>query len=294
MFRVTTLNLENPPRIESKPGGAVDYSQDFFGGEAHLTVSGQLEAELFASALTNVYTFGPTFRAENSNTPRHLAEFWMIEPEMAFCDLSGNMENAEEMIKFVIRHVLDSCEEDMQFFNQWIEKGILESLEKVEKASFERITYTEAIGALEKSGKDFEFPVSWGMDIQTEHERYLTEEHIKRPVFVTDYPKDIKAFYMRLNDDEKTVRAMDLLVPRLGEIIGGSQREEREDVLRRRLQECGLPEDQYWWYLDLRKFGSVPHAGYGLGFERMVMYLTGIQNVRDIMPFPRTPGNAEF
>lgn len=294
MFRVSTLDSSEPPRVSAEQGGGVDFSKDFFGSEASLTVSGQLEAELFASALSKVYTFGPTFRAENSNTPRHLAEFWMIEPEVAFCDLKGNMELAEDFIKYVISYVLENCQEDMEFFNKWIEKGIIDSLQQVAAADFERMTYTDAISVLEKSGKKFEFPVSWGIDIQTEHERFLTEEHVGRPVFVTNYPKDIKAFYMRLDESGDTVSAMDLLVPRLGEIIGGSQREEREDVLRSRLKECELDEETYWWYLDLRRFGTVPHAGFGLGFERMVMYLTGISNIRDVVPFPRTPGNAEF
>lgn len=294
MFRVSTLDPNKLPRIGDKPDDAVDFSQDFFGREASLTVSGQLEAEIFALALSNVYTFGPTFRAENSNTPRHLAEFWMIEPEMAFYDLRDNMALGEAFIKYIISYVLDHCPEDMAFFDRWIEKGILESLRSVAEADFAHMTYSDAIAALEKSGKNFEFPVRWGMDIQTEHERYLTEEYVGRPVYVTNYPKDIKAFYMRLDEDERTVSAMDLLVPRLGEIIGGSQREEREDVLRRRIRECGLEEETYWWYLELRRFGSVPHAGFGLGFERMVMYLTGMSNIRDVVPFPRTPGNAAF
>lgn len=288
MFQVTKLDID---RSSSKP---IDYSEDFFGKKAFLTVSGQLEAELYASALSNVYTFGPTFRAENSNTPRHLAEFWMIEPEMAFCDLNGDMSLAEEFIKFIISYVLENCEEDMKFFNSWIEKGIIDSLESVVKADFAHITYTEAINVLEKSGKDFEFPVSWGIDLQTEHERYLSEEFCKKPVFVTNYPKDIKAFYMRLDEGEKTVSAMDLLAPRCGEIIGGSQREERYDVLVRRIQECELDVEEYSWYLDLRRFGSVPHAGFGLGFERIIMYITGMTNIRDVIPFARTPGNAEF
>lgn len=292
MFRVTTLDPAEPPRVAGST--AVDYSQDFFGQEASLTVSGQLEAELFATALGKVYTFGPTFRAENSNTPRHLAEFWMVEPEMAFYELRDNIDLAEEFIKYVISFVLERCPEDMEFFDKWIEKGIIAAVRSVAEASFERVTYTEAIGILEKSGRAFEFPVHWGMDIQTEHERYLAEEHFKRPVFVTNYPKEIKAFYMRLDDGEKTVSAMDLLVPRLGEIIGGSQREEREDVLRRRIRECHLPEENYWWYLDTRRFGTVPHAGFGLGFERMVMYMTGMNNIRDVIPFPRTPSNAAF
>ncbi len=294
MFRVTTLDLEQPPRLEGDYGGKIDYSRDFFGAEASLTVSGQLEAETFASALSNVYTFGPTFRAENSNTPRHLAEFWMVEPEMAFCDLQGNMNLAEDFLRFVIRYVLDHCAADLEFFDQWIEKGVVQALEKVAQAQFAQMTYSEAISAMEQSSRKFEFPVHWGADIQTEHERFLSEEYVGGPVFVTNYPKEIKAFYMRLDEGEKTVSAMDLLVPRLGEIIGGSQREEREAVLRRRIQECGLAEQPYWWYLDLRRYGSVPHAGFGLGFERMVMYLTGMSNIRDVIPFPRTPGNADF
>ena len=291
LFRVTTLDLNDVPKNDK---GHVDFTKDFFEAEASLTVSGQLEAELYASALGDVYTFGPTFRAENSNTPRHLAEFWMIEPEMAFCDLSGNMSVAEDFTKSVIRAVLDNCEEDMQFFEQRIEKGIIKSLEQVASARFEHMTYTKAIEALEKSGKNFEFPVKWGVDLQTEHERYLSEELVRGPVFVTNYPKEIKAFYMRLDPDERTVSAMDLLVPRLGEIIGGSQREERGDVLRRRINECGLPEQHYWWYLDIRRFGSVPHAGFGMGFERLLMYLTGMTNIRDVIPFARVPGSAAF
>ncbi|MCB0322785.1 MAG: asparagine--tRNA ligase [Bdellovibrionales bacterium] len=296
LFRVTTLPLESPPRMAAATGaaGAVDYTQDFFGTETHLTVSGQLQAEPFACAMTDVYTFGPTFRAENSNTPRHLAEFWMVEPEMAFCDLQQDASLAEDFLRYLIRHVLKHCEEDMAFFDKWIANGIIESLQKVADAAFERITYTEAVAALERSGKQFEFPVAWGADLQTEHERYLTDDYIGRPVFVTNYPKEIKAFYMRLDEGERTVAAMDLLVPRLGEIIGGSQREEREDVLLRRLAELQMEADKLWWYLDIRRFGSVPHAGFGLGFERMLMYLTGVSNIRDSIPFPRTPGNAEF
>ena len=291
MFTVTTLDLDNLPKNDK---AQVDYAKDFFGSQSSLTVSGQLQAEVFACALSDVYTFGPTFRAENSNTPRHLAEFWMVEPEMAFCDLAGNMELSEEFIKYVISHVFENCKEDMEFFDRWIEKGIIDSLENVRSAEFAQMTYTEAIKVLENASENFEFPVYWGADLQTEHEKYLTERHVKRPVFVTDYPKEIKAFYMRRNEDEKTVRAMDLLVPRLGEIIGGSQREEREDVLRERIRECELPEEELWWYLELRRFGTVPHAGFGLGFERLLMYLSGISNIRDIIPFPRTPGNASF
>jgi asparaginyl-tRNA synthetase len=291
MFGVTTLDLMNLPRT---PDGAVDYSQDFFGKPAYLTVSGQLEAEAFALAFTNVYTFGPTFRAENSNTPRHLAEFWMIEPEMAFCDLDGNRQLAEEFLKYLIAAVLDECHEDLELFNKWIDDSVFSTLEHVLNSPFEHITYTEAIKLLQDSGQNFEYPPRWGADIQTEHERYLTETLFKRPVVVTDYPKEIKAFYMRLNDDEKTVRAMDVLVPRIGEIIGGSQREERYEVLLQRIRELGLDERNYWWYLDLRRYGSAPHSGFGLGFERMMMFVTGMKNIRDVIPFPRTPGNAEF
>ncbi|MCS6949816.1 MAG: asparagine--tRNA ligase [bacterium] len=291
MFGVTTLDLMNLPRT---PNGAIDYSQDFFGKPAFLTVSGQLEAEAFALAFTNVYTFGPTFRAENSNTPRHLAEFWMVEPEMAFCDLDGNRQIAEEFLKYLIATVLDECHEDLELFNKWIDNTVFSTLEHVLHSPFEHITYTEAIRLLQESGQNFEYPPRWGADIQTEHERYLTETLFKRPVVVTDYPKEIKAFYMRLNDDEKTVRAMDVLVPRIGEIIGGSQREERYDVLLRRIREMGLDERNYWWYLDLRRYGSAPHSGFGLGFERMMMFVTGMKNIRDVIPFPRTPGNAEF
>lgn len=291
MFRVTTLDLENPDRDDS---GKVDQSLDFFGKETNLTVSGQLEAETFALAFKNVYTFGPTFRAENSNTKRHAAEFWMIEPEIAFADLDDNMTLAEEMVKYVIDYVLKECPEEMAFFDQRIEKGIIDRLQKLVDADFGRITYTEAVEALLGSGHEFEFPVSWGIDLQTEHERYLTEEIYKKPVFVTNYPKEIKSFYMRLNDDGKTVAAMDMLVPGVGELIGGSQREERLDVLKDRISELGLDEEDYWWYLELRKFGTTRHAGYGLGFERLIMYLTGIGNIRDVIPFPRTVNNAEF
>lgn len=269
-------------------------SEDFFGAEAHLTVSGQLQAEIAALALGSVYTFGPTFRAENSNTSRHLAEFWMIEPEMAFCDLDADAALAESFLVYVIRSVLDQCEEDMAFFQQRIDKTVIERLEHVVSSPFERITYSEAIELLETSGRAFEFPVEWGIDLQSEHERWLAEEKIGRPVVVTDYPKDIKAFYMYLNEDGRTVRAMDVLVPQVGEIVGGSQREHRLDVLRARLAEHDLPEERYWWYLDLRRYGSVPHAGFGLGFERLVQYITGMQNIRDVIPFPRVPGYAEF
>ena len=291
MFRVTTLDMNQPPRTEE---GKIDYSEDFFGKEASLTVSGQLEAETFAMAFRNVYTFGPTFRAENSNTARHASEFWMIEPEMAFADLEDNMVLAETMIKYIIQYVLDHAPEEMEFFNNFVDKGLLERLQVILGNEFGRVTYTEAVELLIQSGKEFQFPVSWGMDLQTEHERYLTEEIFKKPVFVTDYPKDIKAFYMRLNDDGRTVAACDLLVPGVGEIIGGSQREERLEVLRERMDQMGLDEKDYWWYLDLRKYGGVKHAGYGLGFERILMYITGMSNIRDVLPFPRTPNSAEF
>jgi asparaginyl-tRNA synthetase len=291
LFCVSTLDAAKPPRAD---GGGIDYSQDFFARETFLTVSGQLEAEIGALALTNVYTFGPTFRAENSNTSRHLAEFWMIEPEMAFCDLRGNMDLAEAFLKEVFRAVLEDCPDDMEFFDERIDDTVLSTLNHIIETSFERITYTEAVEILERSGKSFEYPVRWGAELQSEHERYLTEEHIRRPVIVTDYPADIKAFYMYLNDDEKTVRAMDVLVPKVGEIIGGAQREDRKDVLLRRMRAAGLPEDRYWWYVDLRRYGSVPHAGFGLGFERMVQFMTGMANIRDVIPFPRVPGFAEF
>jgi asparaginyl-tRNA synthetase len=291
MFNVTSLSLDNPPRTGA---GAIDWTRDFFSRPAYLTVSGQLEGEIFALAFSKVYTFGPTFRAENSNTPRHLAEFWMVEPEIAFYELEDNMALAEEFLKFTIRRVLDHCREEMEFFNERIEKTVLATLEHVAESKFGHITYTEAVQELIKSPRTWEFPVAWGNDLQTEHERYLSEEVFKRPVIVTDYPKDIKPFYMRVNDDEKTVRAMDVLVPRVGEIIGGSQREERYDVLLQRLRDAGLDEKSYWWYLDLRRYGSVPHSGFGLGLERMMMYLTGLKNIRDVIPFPRTPGNADF
>ncbi len=291
MFRITTLDLENLPK---KDDNTVDFSQDFFGKSTNLTVSGQLEAECFAMAFDKVYTFGPTFRAENSNTARHAAEFWMIEPEIAFADLKDDMDLAEEMIKYVIRYVMDKCAADLEFFNLRIDNGLLERLTNLVNADFKRVTYTEAVELLEKSGHKFDYPVSWGCDLQTEHERYLTEEIFKSPVFLTDYPKEIKAFYMRLNDDGKTVAATDLLVPGVGEIIGGSQREERLDVLLERMKELGLNEEDYWWYLDLRRYGGTKHAGFGLGFERLIMYLTGISNIRDAIPFPRTVGTAEF
>ncbi len=291
MFHITTLDMDNPPRTEQ---GKVDYSQDFFGKETSLTVSGQLEAETFALAFRNVYTFGPTFRAENSYTARHASEFWMIEPEVAFADLEDNMDLAEAMIKYIINYVLEHAPEEMEFFNKFVDKGLLDRLHSLVSAQFVRVTYTEAVDLLKKSGKKFEYPVEWGIDLQTEHERYLTEEIYKKPVFVTDYPKDIKAFYMRLNDDNKTVAACDLLVPGVGEIIGGSQREERYDVLKSRMDEMDLDEKDYWWYMDLRKYGGVKHAGYGLGLERIIMYLTGMGNIRDVLPFPRTPKTAEF
>lgn len=291
MFRLTTLDLNDVPKTED---GKVDYSQDFFGKEANLTVSGQLNAEIMALAFRNVYTFGPTFRAENSYTGRHASEFWMIEPEIAFADLEDNMELAEDMIKYIINYVLENCPEEMAFFNSFVDKGLLERLNKIVNSEFTRITYTKAIELLLESGHKFEYPVEWGCDLQTEHERYITEQIYNAPVFVTDYPKEIKAFYMRMNEDGKTVRAMDLLVPGVGEIIGGSQREERHDVLLDRIHECGLNEEDYWWYLELRKYGTATHSGFGLGFERIIMYLTGISNIRDVIPFPRTPKNAEF
>ena len=291
MFQVTTLDLDNLPRDEE---GKIDYSKDFFGKKANLTVSGQLEGEIMALAFRNIYTFGPTFRAENSNTARHASEFWMMEPEMAFCDINGNMDMAEEMIKFIISYVMEQCPEEMQFFNSFIDKGLIERLNHIVNSDFARITYTEAVDILQKSGKKFEYPVEWGLELQTEHERYLTEEVFKKPMFVINYPKDCKAFYMRLNDDGKTVAAMDMLVPGVGEIIGGSQREERYDVLLSRIKEMGLDEDTYDWYLDLRRYGGVFHSGYGLGFDRILMYLTGMSNIRDVQMFPRTPGNAEF
>jgi asparaginyl-tRNA synthetase len=290
MFRVTTLDLQDPP----KKDGSVDVGEDFFGKPTFLTVSGQLEAEIFALALSDVYTFGPTFRAENSNTSRHLAEFWMVEPEVAFCDLDGLADLAEDFLKQVFGQVLNSCPEDLAFFNQWYDKSAVATLEAIVNSRFERLTYTEAIRILKSSGENFEFPVEWGRDLQSEHERYITEKRIGKPVVVTDYPKEIKAFYMRVNDDDKTVRAMDVLVPRIGEIIGGSQREERRDVLLERMKQAGIDEKNYWWYLDLRQYGTVPHAGFGLGFERTVQFITGMQNIRDVIPFPRTPKNAEF
>lgn len=291
MFKVSTLDVNNLPKMED---GQVDMSQDFFGGETSLTVSGQLNVETYAMAFRNVYTFGPTFRAENSNTPRHAAEFWMIEPEIAFADLADDMELAEEMIKYIIEYVLKEAPAEMAFFNQFVDKGLIDRLHNVISNDFERITYTKAIEILEQNKDNFEYPVHWGADLQTEHERYLTEEHFKKPVFVTDYPKDIKAFYMKLNDDDKTVAAMDLLVPGVGEIIGGSQREDDLDVMYRRMEEMGLDKEEYWWYLDLRKYGGTRHAGFGLGFERMIMYVTGMKNIRDVVSFPRTVNNCHI
>lgn len=290
-FLVTSLDIANTPKTKE---GKVDFEKDFFKSESTLTVSGQLEAEIFATALKDVYTFGPTFRAENSNTTRHLSEFWMIEPEMSFCDLDGNINLAEEFIKYVIKYVLDNCMDDLEFFQKrdWTAKNHISRLEELVNSNFKRMDYTEAINILEKSGKKFEFPVSWGIDLQSEHERFLTENYAKGPITVVNYPKEIKAFYMRLNEDGKTVRAMDMLVPGLGEIIGGSQREERYQVLLNKIKEAGLPEEDYSWYLELRKFGTVPHSGFGLGFERLLMYLTGMQNIRDVIPFPRFPGFA--
>ncbi len=296
MFAVSTL-LEPGMGADGSPIphlSGKDYKDDFFGKPAFLTVSGQLEAETLALGLTNVYTFGPTFRAENSSTARHLAEFWMVEPEQAFCSLEGNMNLAEEFLKYVIQYALDNCGQDLDFFNQRIEPELLNTLKHVVESPFERMPYTEAIKILESSGEKFEYPVFWGCDLQSEHERWLTEVKVGRPVILTDYPKDIKAFYMRLNDDNKTVRAMDVLAPRIGEIIGGSQREERLDVLERRIAEMGLPLEAYWWYLDLRKFGSAPHSGFGLGLERLLMYVTGMKNIRDVIPYYRVPGSAEF
>lgn len=291
MFRVTTIDAEKPPKTAE---GKVDYTKDFFGCPTYLTVSGQLNAEAYACALTDVYTFGPTFRAENSNTARHLAEFWMIEPEMAFAELSDNMECAESYIKFITKYVLEKCADDMAFFNQFIEPGIIERLQKVIDTPFEHATYTYAVRILQKSGKTFEFPVEWGMDLQSEHERYLTEEFFQKPVILTDYPRKIKAFYMRDNADGKTVAAMDVLVPKIGEIIGGSQREERYDALEQKIREFGLDPQPYWWYLELRQYGSVPHSGFGAGFERLIRFVTGLDNIRDVIPFPRFPGSASF
>lgn len=291
MFRVTVLDAANPP-LDSD--GNVDWTEDFFGKETNLTVSGQLEAEAFALAFRNVYTFGPTFRAENSNTARHASEFWMIEPEIAFADLYDDMDLAEDMVKYIINYTLENAPEEMEFFNKFIDEGLLERLDNIVSSDFERITYTEAVKILERSGKKFEYPVSWGIELQTEHERYITEQVFKKPVFVIDYPKDFKAFYMRLNDDNRTVAACDMLVPGVGEIIGGSMREERLDVLTERMNAAGMRPENYDWYIDLRKYGGVKHAGFGLGFERMIMYMTGMSNIRDVLPFPRTPNNAGF
>ncbi|NCR96648.1 MAG: asparagine--tRNA ligase [Microcystis aeruginosa L311-01] len=284
LFTVTSLDLKNP----------ANFAEDFFGKRAYLTVSGQLQAEVMAMALSNVYTFGPTFRAENSNTSRHLAEFWMVEPEMAFCDLEGDQDLAEAFLKYIFKFVLENCPEDLQFFNERIDKTVLSTAENIVNSEFGRITYSEAIELLEKADRQFEFPVEWGVDLQSEHERYLAEELFKKPVIVTNYPKTIKAFYMRLDDNNKTVSAMDILAPKIGEIIGGSQREERLDVLIQRMQEQGMNPDDLWWYLDLRRYGSVPHAGFGLGFERLVQFMTGMTNIRDVIPFPRTPLSADF
>ena len=291
MFQVTTLDLKNPPRL---PNGEIDYSEDFFGKQAHLTVSGQLNGEMYACALGDIYTFGPTFRAENSNTARHAAEFWMIEPEMAFADINDNMDTAEDMVRYCVAYVMDNCAEDIELFAKFVDPTLMDTLNNIRNNSFARITYTEAIEIMKKSGKKFEYAPEYGIDMQTEHERYLAEEHFKRPVIVTNYPKEIKAFYMRMNEDNKTVAAMDVLVPRIGELIGGSQREERYEVLKARIKELGMREEDYAWYLDSRKYGSVPHAGFGLGFERMMMLVTGIANIRDVIPFPRTPKSLNF
>ena len=291
MFRLTTLDINNVPKTEN---GSIDFKQDFFGKEANLTVSGQLNVETFATAFKNTYTFGPTFRAEKSNTPKHAAEFWMMEPEIAFADLDVNMDIIEEMIKYIVNYVRENAKEEMEFFNQFVDKDLFNRLDTLVNNEFGRITYTEAIEILKNSKQKFEYEVEWGIDLQTEHERYLAEKHFKKPVFVTDYPKDIKAFYMKLNEDGKTVRAVDLLAPGIGEIVGGSQREDDYDVLLGKIHEMGLKEEDYWWYLDLRKYGSVPHSGFGLGFDRMLMYITGMTNIRDVIPFPRTTKNLEF
>ncbi len=290
LFKVTALNLDNPPKV----GGKMDYDQDFFGKEANLTVSGQLSAEMFCLALGDVYTFGPTFRAENSNTRRHAAEFWMIEPEMAFCDLEGNMDLGEELIKYLTSYVMEECTEDLELFAKWVDKNLMATLENTATSDYVRLPYREAMEILQKSGQKFEYDIGFGQDLQTEHERFLTEQHFKKPVIVYDYPKTIKPFYMRLNDDNETVGAMDVLVPNIGEIIGGSQREERLEVLEARMDETGMDKETYWWYLEARKYGSVPHSGFGLGFERLLMLVTGISNIRDVIPFPRTPKNIEF
>jgi asparaginyl-tRNA synthetase len=291
MFRVSILDPKDPPLT---PDGKVDFTQDFFGKETNLTVSGQLEAELGAMALSLVYTFGPTFRAENSNTPRHLAEFWMIEPEMAFYDINDDMDLAEDFLKFLVQYALDHCLDDLEFLNKMYDSELIERLRGIISNKFERLTYTDAIDILVKSGQQWEFPVSWGTDLQAEHERYLVEKHFKKPVILTGYPKEIKAFYMKMNEDDKTVRAMDVLFPRIGEIIGGSQREENHDRLLKRIHELHIPEKDIWWYLETRKFGTAPHSGFGLGFERLILFVTGMSNIRDVIPFPRTPKNAEF
>ncbi|HLN52281.1 MAG TPA: asparagine--tRNA ligase [Lentimicrobium sp.] len=291
MFRVTTLDAKKPPLSKE---GEVDFTQDFFGKPTNLTVSGQLEGELGALALSNVYTFGPTFRAENSNTPRHLAEFWMIEPEMAFYDINDNMDLAEDFLKLLVRYALENCMDDLEFLNKMYDNELIERLKFVTDNAFQRLNYTEAIDILKASGQKFEYPVDWGTDLQSEHERYLVEKHFKKPVILTNYPMSIKAFYMKQNDDGKTVRAMDVLFPRIGEIIGGSQREEDYNKLERRIKELGIPEKDMWWYMDTRRFGSAPHSGFGLGFERLVLFITGMSNIRDVIPFPRTPQNAEF
>ncbi len=293
MFRVTSLSPVQMQKQVQKQG-KMDFSKDFFGQESNLTVSGQLSAEMFALSLGDVYTFGPTFRAENSNTSRHVAEFWMLEPEMAFCDLSGNMDHGQELVKYLIGHAMEFCEEDLSLFFQFVDKSLPKLMDTLLTQEFARLSYGEAIEILEKSGKKFEFKVKYGIDLQSEHERFLAEEYFKKPVFLFDYPKEIKPFYMRMNEDEKTVAAVDLLVPRIGELIGGSQREERLDMLEKRMDQMGLPKDVYWWYLDSRKFGSVPHSGFGLGFERFLMMITGITNIRDVIPFPRTPGSIDF
>lgn len=291
MFRVTTLDADKPPRTKD---GKVDFTQDFFGKPSYLTVSGQLNGEIYASAMTDIYTFGPTFRAENSNTSRHLAEFWMIEPEMAFADINDNMDSAEGYLKFVLKYVLDNCKEDLEFFDKFVSEGLIKRLQHVVETPFERATYTYAVRILEKANKPFEYPVSWGVDLQSEHERFLAEEYFAKPVIITDYPKKIKSFYMRANEDDKTVAAMDILVPKIGELVGGSQREERLDRLQEKLHENNLNPEDYWWYLELRKYGSVPHSGYGVGFERLIQFATGMENIRDVIPFPRYPGKAEF
>ena len=291
MFRVTTLDLDNIPKDDN---GNIDFSQDFFSKSTNLTVSGQLQAEAYALAFRNVYTFGPTFRSEHSNTPRHAAEFWMMEPEICFADLDDVCSLAEDMVRYIIKDVMENCEEEIKFFNSFVDKNLIERLTKVANKSFKKLTYTEAIDILQKSGEKFEYPVEWGMDLQTEHEKYLSEKVVDGPVFVTDYPKEIKAFYMRLNDDKKTVAATDLLVPGIGELIGGSQREERFELLDQKMDELGFNKEEYKWYLDLRKYGGVKHGGFGLGFERMVMYMTGMSNIRDVIPFPRTVGHCEY